>query len=333
MAIDAKISFANQLEKRLEAELTVESMAKLMKAVMETLDHFDMREIEWGDEQEKDDLVECYLAALRVSGKSAKTIDRYAYLIGKLQKWCGIPIRRITVYHIREWIAKEKDRGIADSTLEGYRETFTAFFNWLQRESLIDKNPAANLSVIKRRKKKKPILSDVEIEKLLTGCLTSKNPLRDRAIIQFLMTSGCRISEMTGLNRDDVDLNSLEVIVLGKGDTERRVYLSPVAGMALREYLEARTDGNPALFIGKGNRRLQPNGVRVMLNTLAKRVCVEQRVHPHKFRRTLATNLKRRGMQVEEIAAILGHDKLETTMQYVMLDDDDIKQTYRRKYA
>lgn len=329
MAIDAKISFMNQLSKKLESELTVESMSKLMKAVTETLDSFDMTERPCMVPEE-DDLLGCYFDALRVSGRSAKTIDQYNYVISRLIKHCGVPIRRINVYHIRDWFAKEKARGISDGTLESNREVFTAFFNWLQRESLIDKNPTVNLGVIKRRKKKKLTLSDVDIEKLLTACAETTNPLRDKAIVEFLMTSGCRISEMTNLNRDDVDLTRLEVVVTGKGDKERRVYLSPVAGMVLKEYLDARTDDNPALFIGLRKERFQPGGVRIMLLRIAKAAGIEQRVHPHKFRRTLATNLKRRGMQVEEIAAILGHDKLETTMEYVMLNDDDIKQTFRR---
>lgn len=332
MAIDAKISFANQLEKRLEAELTVESMNKLMRAVMETLDGFDMTEKPC-ENPEEDDLLACYVSALEVSGRSPKTIDQYTYVIGRLLRFCGVPIRRVTVYHIRDWFAKEKARGISDGTLESNRQVFIAFFNWLQRESLIEKNPTVNLSVIKKRKKKKQTLSDVEIERLLNSCSKFKTELRDRAIIQFLMTSGCRISEMTNLNRDDVDTTRLEVVVTGKGDKERRVYMSPVAGMVLKEYLDSRTDENPALFVGCRNERLKPGGVRIMLVKVAEAAGIEQRVHPHKFRRTLATNLKRRGMQVEEIAAILGHDKLETTMQYVMLDDEDIKQTYHRRYA
>ena len=328
MAIDAKVSFANQLEKALETELTVDSMNKVMKAVMETLDHFEMKEkLELDPDQ--DDLLDTYLAAISVQGLSQKTVDMYAYTLRRLLKFCGVPVRRVTVYHIRNFIAAEKARGISDGTLKTNRDHFNAFFNWLHRESLIDKNPMVNIGPIKCQKKKKQILSEVEIEKLTGKCIAFDAYLRNRAIVEFLRSTGCRVSEMVGLNRDAVDLQKLECVVLGKGNKERTVYLTPVAGMMLKEYLDERTDNNPALFIGCRGDRLLQNGVRIMLKKLADRAHVEH-VHPHKFRRTLATNLNRRGMPVEEVAAILGHEKLDTTMKYVVLNADDIKQAYRR---
>ena len=130
---------------------------------------------------------------------------------------------------------------------------------------------------------------------------------------------------------NDIDLAALEVTVLGKGNKERTVYLDQVTGMLIKEYLDQRTDDHPALFIGKGTDRLQPGGVRYMLCHLAENASVNH-VHPHKFRRTLATNLIRHGMPIQEVAAILGHDKLDTTMQYVVLDKSDVKNSYR-KYA
>ena len=136
---------------------------------------------------------------------------------------------------------------------------------------------------------------------------------------------------MTELNREDVDLDRMEAKVLGKGNKERRVYMSGVAAQALRVYLDEREDDVPALFINRYQDRWTPNGVRHMMTELAQRSGVEH-VHPHKFRRTLATNLIRHGMAIQEVAAILGHDKLDTTMKYVVLDDQMVKNSYR-KYA
>ena len=235
--------------------------------------------------------------------------------------------RSITVYHLRQYLAQEKARGIADSTLEGTRQVFSSYFNWLQREGLIQTNPTANLGAIKCAKKIKLTYSEIDIERLKFNC----KRLRDRAIVCFLKSTGCRISEMTQLNRDDIDLAALEVTVLGKGNKERTVYLDQVTGMLIDEYLKSRTDDHPALFIGKGTERLKPGGVRYMLRHLAERASVNH-VHPHKFRRTLATNLIRHGMPIQEVAAILGHDKLDTTMRYVVLDKSDVKNSYR-KYA
>ena len=148
-------------------------------------------------------------------------------------------------------------------------------------------------------------------------------------MLAFMLSTGCRISEMCQLNRDDVDLNTMECRVLGKGNKERIVFLDQVAAMLLREYLAQRTDDSPALFVGRLTNRLSPNGVRKMLSVISESSTVE-RVHPHKFRRTLATSLIRHGMPIQEVAAILGHDKLDTTMQYVIMDKTDVKNAYRR---
>lgn len=328
MAIDTKISFINRLEKKLEYVLTVKDMNAAMKAALETLEHYEMFE-RTEENPETDDLLQCYLAAIRVEGRSRKTVDRYTWVLGHLIRDSGVSVRNITVYHIRGWIAREAARGIQDSTLKGYREIFSAFFNWLHRENLIERNPMANIGPIKCKKKKRKPLSDVEMEKLCMNCSETKYPLRNRAIVEFLKATGCRISEVTELDRGQVDLQKLEVTVLGKGNKERKVYLTPVAGMVLKDYLDSREDENPALFTGRRKERLQPCGIRAMLNKLAEAAGVEN-VHPHRFRRTLATNMNRRGMPVEEVAAILGHEKLDTTMKYVALNDDDIKNAYRR---
>lgn len=325
MAMEAKIDFMREIEKTLADKVTVADMANIMSAITETLDGYDMRSVgKWNDEK-NDDLLTCYLSALSVENRSQKTIDRYKYVIGKMMDFVNVPTRQITVYHLRSYLAAEKERGISDQTLEGYREVYSAYFNWLQRENLIERNPTANLGAVKCAKKEKKIYTDIEIEKLNRCC----SSLRDRAIINFLSSTGCRISEMVELNRDSINLEALECVVHGKGDKERTVYLSEVSGMLISQYLSERKDLNPALFVGKRLERLKPGGVRAMLKVLADKAGVEH-VHPHKFRRTLATNLSRHGMQVQEVAKILGHEKIDTTMKYVVLNKDDIKSSYRR---
>lgn len=324
MAIEAKASFIDLIRKRLAPEVTAEAMPRILAGISEVLHDFEMEE-HAAEGLGTDDLLDQYLAALRVEGRSQKTIDQYAYVIERLIKGAGVPPGRITVHHIRAYLAKEQMRGIQEGTLEGNRQIFTAFFNWLQRENLIEKNPTANLGAIKRPKKQKKIYSEIEIEKLNQNC----SQVRDRAIIAFLEHTGCRVSEMTELNREDIDMEKLQCIVHGKGDKERKVYLRPVAGMLIREYLDGRKDDNPALFIGKTGERLQPGGVRIMLKRTAKRAGVEH-VHPHKFRRTLATEMTRHGAQIQDVAAILGHEKLDTTMKYVVMNDTDIENAYRR---
>ena len=323
MAIDAKMSLITQLENKLKTEITADSMNRVLRIVADVMEGFDIREIAVAEDQ--DDLLDCYISAMQVQGRSEKTLHRYRYIIEKMMAQVGVSTRRITVYHLRNYLAAMKAKGRQDSTLESERQVFSAYFNWLQRESLIDRNPTANLGSIKCAKKQKQIFSDIEMEKLRQNCKCK----RDRAILAFLASTGCRVSELTGLNREEVDLNGLQCVVHGKGNKERRVYLDGVTGMLLRAYLAERKDKCEALFVNRFGLRLNADGVREMLTRLAEVAGVEH-VHPHKFRRTLATNMARKGMPVQEIARILGHDKIDTTMEYVVLDDDDIRHQYRK---
>lgn len=326
MAIEAKAVLLKNLEQSLSTQITASDMSKVLSIVADKLAIFDVQQVD-NETNEKDDLLDAYVAAMQIQGRSEKTIERYTYIIKRMMEVVKVPTRSITVYHLRQYLAQEKSRGISDRTLEGNRQVFSAYFNWLQREGLIDGNPTANLGAIKYQKKIKMIYSDVDMERMKYSCAS----LRDRAIICFLRSTGCRISEMTQLNRDDIDLVNLECRVVGKGNKERTVYFDAVTGMLIREYLKQWTDLLPALFVGKGTERLKPGGVRYMMRDLQTKSSVEH-VHPHKFRRTLATNLIRHGMPIQEVAAILGHDKLDTTMQYVVLDKSDVKNAYR-KYA
>ena len=325
MAIDAKQSFLSQVEHKCADRLTVTDMSGLMSILSDLLQDFRMEELQRTGDNEPDDLLDSFVASMHVQGRSKMTIERYTYVIGRFMAFAGVPTRQVNVYHIRNWLAAEKKRGIQDSTLEGNRQVLSSYFGWLFRESLIEKNPVVNVGVIKVPKKKRKTYSEVDMEKLNQCCKT----IRDRAIINFLRSTGCRISEMTSLNRDAVDLDALECVVHGKGNKERTVYLDAVAGMILNEYLKSRKDTNPALFVGKGARRLEPGGVRAMLKELGKRAQVDH-VHPHKFRRTLATGLARHGMPIQQVASLLGHEKLDTTMKYVNIDSQDTKYEYRR---
>ena len=324
MAIDSKIDFMRQTERMLADSVTVSDMQKIMNVINDVLQGYEMRSIAvWSED--KDDLLSCYISAMSVQCRSEKTLERYSYIIKKLMEYIKVPTRQVTVYHLRSFLQKEKARGICDNTLEGYRQVYSAYFNWLQRESLIDRNPTANLGAIKVAKKEKQAYSETDMEKLNGGCRT----VRDRAIIHFLASTGCRISEMTELDRDMVDVDGLECIVHGKGNKERTVYLSEVAGMFMQEYLNSRTDDNPALFVGRRNERLTPGGVRAMLKELSRRTGVTN-VHPHRFRRTRATDLARHGMPIQEIAHLLGHEKIDTTMRYVVPDNEIVKSNFRR---
>jgi site-specific recombinase XerD len=325
MSIEAKAMLLKGMEQQLSTEITASDMNKVLSVLSDQLAVYELSQVE--REDCADDLLDAYTSALQIEGRSEKTIERYRYLIMKMMRDVKTPTRHITVYHLRQYLAREKARGISDRTLEGTRQVLNAYFNWLHRELLIDVNPVANLGAIKCQKKIRIIYSEVDIERMKFCCKT----IRDRAIVCFLLSTGCRVSEMTRLNRDDVDLINLECKVLGKGNKERTVFLDSVTGMLIRDYLTQRNDDSPALFINKRKRRLSAQGVRAMMVKLAKDSTVDH-VHPHKFRRTLATSLIRHGMPIQEVAMILGHEKIDTTMQYVVLDKTSVKNSYR-KYA
>lgn len=324
MAIEDKVLFVRTMETEISGMLTAEQTQRVLGIISNNLDGYELTTKQLTP-LEPDDLLDAYLSALRVQGRSANTIERYRYLIAKMMGNVRVPTRQITVYHLRSYLANEKARGISDRTLDGVRQVFSSYFNWLTREGLIRINPVSNLGTFKYKKKVKDVYSEVDIERMKLGCAN----LRDRAIVLFLATTGCRISEATRLNRDSIDFMNLECVVLGKGQKERTVYLSAFAAETIRKYLDQRTDNSDALFAGKRTCRITPAGIRKMLRELAKRMGITH-VHPHKFRRTLATNLIRHGMPIQEVASILGHDRLDTTMQYVVLNKQDVKNAYQR---
>lgn len=328
MSMADKQMFVKEFEGKVGDFLTVNQTAEVMRMIVEQLDGYELEAV-FTEEAANDseDLLKVYLEAKEIEGRSVKTIAMYRGVITRVMRDIKAPLRKITVYHLRSYLMTLRKKGNKDSSVESIREVLCAFFGWLHKEGLIEQNPCSNLSPVKCAKIVRLPYSDVEIEKIKESCST----VRDKAIVCFLLSTGCRISEMCALNRDDIDLTSGECIVHGKGNKERTVYINSVAMMFLRKYLGSRNDICKALFIGKGTERIAPGGVRFMLKGIEERSGVEN-VHPHRFRRTLATNLINRGMPIQEVAAILGHDKLDTTMKYVYIDGKSLKTAYQ-KYA
>lgn len=329
MSIASRTQLTRELAQVIGHYVNADQMDEIMAAVSEQLGKFsvDLDVQCSGSDSETEDLLQAFLSAKQVEGRSPKTIARYEYILKRALKQIGVPIREISVYHLRKFLADEKARGIADSTLDGIREVLSSLFGWIHKEGLIRMDPTANLGTIKVQKKVRKPYSQTDIERLKENCKTS----RDKAIVCILLSTGCRISEVCGLDRDDLDFLNKEVTVLGKGNKERTVFLDDICIMCLTRYLSERKDDNPALFIGKRRERLEPGGVREMLRVLAQKAGVEN-VHPHRFRRTLATNLIDHGMELQNVSQILGHEKLDTTMRYIYTSKGELKNQYR-KYA
>lgn len=321
-----KCMFMDGVIDRLKEVLTGAQIDAVMAAMSDEIKGFDVARVHGGELSDGDmDMFEAFLSAKALEGRSDKTIRRYRYELGRMLPALGAPIERVSVHHLRRYLSDKKAEGVSDSTLEGTRNIMSGFFGWLHKEGLIQRNPCVNLGVIKCSKVQRLPFSSTDIERMREAC----DSLRDRAIVSFLLSTGCRVSEAVALNVSDMDFASKQSKVFGKGKKERTVYMDDVTVMLIRRYLGERKDDSPALFIGRGTERMTENGIRRMLKRLEASSGVID-VHPHRFRRTLATNLINHGMSIQEVAAILGHESIDTTMTYVFTEQARVKSTYMR---
>ena len=325
MPILDKTMLLEEITKRLNDYVPANTVSRIIEDATEVMRGFDVVTLTAGEDKDGEDLVRLFLEAKAIEGRSQGTINLYQTHLKHLQAAIDVPLKNVTVYHLRSYLMAEKDRGLSPATIETKRSTFSAFFGWLHAEGLIQRNPTTNLATVKQPKEVRRPFSPVEIERLRDN---AKTP-RDIALIETLLSTGCRVSEICSVNRDDLDLRSMKLTVTGKGNKQRTVYIDEVTAMRVKAYLKTRTDFSPALFVGKGSDRLTPCGIRYILNEIASRAGVEN-CHPHRFRRTLATNLIDHGMSVQEVAAVLGHDKLDTTMRYVYVNQRNVETAYRR---
>lgn len=267
-----------------------------------------------------------FIATKRIEGIADSTLQRYFDENLKLIQFLNKPLSEVTTYDLRFYLSYRREQGkISNRTLDGMRRCYSSFFTWLNAEGLINRNPCAALAQIKSRKTVKKPYSATEMEKMRKAC----NSIRDLALLDFLYCTGCRVSEVARLNITDIDFDRMECTVLGKGNKERTVYLSEVAAMHLQEYLQARDDDNEALFCGKGSARLGKCGIESIVKKLGHKAGVEN-AHPHRYRRTLATNLLDRGMNIQDVAEILGHADLKTTQIYCYISQKNVQAAYRK---
>ncbi|KAI4439009.1 Tyrosine recombinase XerC [Schaedlerella arabinosiphila] len=273
-------------------------------------------------------LIKKYIATKRLEGKSEKTIKRYLPEIERMVDYINKRIPDITSFDLRFYLAMYKEnRKISNRTLENMRKTLSSFFTWLHDEGLIPYNPAKSLAKIKYEKIVKKPFTAIDREKIKNACTS----IRDLALTEFLYATGLRVSEVSSLNIDDIDFILREGIVIGKGSKERRFYMSEVCSLYLKKYLQSRTDTNPALFVSTKApfNRLKKEGIEVSVRKIGTLAKVEN-VHPHRFRRTLATDLVKKNVPIQDVAEILGHSDLRTTQVYVSLDYATIKYNYNK---
>lgn len=321
----AKQQLIYDIEQHLKDTLTVTQMERMQTALLSVLCDYEVsRSAATNAAEASEDLLQMFLDAKTIEGRSQKTIDRYRYIMNQFFHTENVTAQATNINHIRAYLMREKRRGIADSTIAGYRDVFNSFFGWLVNEGLIRKNPCANVGTIKQEKVLRKPYSQTEIQMLLIGCKTPK----ERTIINFLLSTGCRVSEMCNIKVADIDLSSRSCIVYGKGKKERSVYFNEKTVETLNEYLK----GYKGKYLFQHPYQEKPittGRIRVILQEIGERAEIDN-VHPHRFRRTLATDMINNEVPIQEVAAILGHEKIDTTMKYVYQTPERTKKTYER---
>lgn len=278
-----------------------------------------------------EEYLQMFLNAKKIEGCSERTVQYYQVTIKHFLRAIDTKVQKISTEEIRRYLVDYQ--GINDcskTTVDNIRRNISSFFSWLEEEDYILKSPMRRIHKIKATQVVKTIISDEEIEKLRGSCQHA----RDLAIIDLLYSTGIRVGELVRLNRKDINFNDRECIVLGKGDKERKVYFDAKAKIHLQEYLKMRSDDNDALLVtlDAPHVRLKISGVEIRLRNLGKQAKVE-RIHPHKFRRTMATRAIDKGMPVEQVQKLLGHSQIDTTMQYAIVNQSNVKESHRRYIA
>ncbi len=330
--ITLKEQLINDIMQYLAGKLPEEHASDLQLYLYHKLADYDVTEkctdVAIRDEKVYMDYLYMYLASLRMAGRSEKTIEHYKLQLSMMLHALEKPVGEITTEDLFTYLAQCKAiRQVGNRYLNNKRICFNSFFGWLQKKKHIIYNPASGLDQIHYEKKVKKPYSDEEREILRCACKKE----RDLALIELLYSTGMRVGELVRLNRQDIHWDTMDCIVFGKGAKEREVYLNASACYHLKKYLMSRTDSNPALFVSSKapHLRLAEHGVRQVLQRLGIRAGVEK-VHPHRFRATAATNALNRGMPVQDVQALLGHEDIGTTMIYCTVARDNVRAAHKR---
>ena len=307
--------------------LNISQMKKLQEVLLQHLAENAKKQ----DDIENEEYLRLFLEAKKIEGCSERTLKYYRVTVEHMLRHILTPIRKMTTEEIRTYLVEyQKINNCRTVTIYNVRRNMSSFFSWLEEEDYILKSPMKRIHKIKTKTVVKSTISDEDIEKLRDQCTET----RDLAMIDLLYSTGIRVGELVNLNISDVDLEQRECIVYGKGDKERRVYFDAKAKIHLQNYLDSREDVNPALFVtlDAPHERLQISGVEIRVRKLGRRLGLE-RIHPHKFRRTMATRAIDKGMPIEQVQKILGHSKIDTTMQYAIVNQTNVKISHQKFIA
>ncbi len=323
-----KEKLIDDIQRRMLPYLNNEQLVQLKEALGKALQGVMVSEDESAPKSEEHDSLEAFITAKRIEGCSEKTLDYYRNTIEAMTSGIGKTAQQITTDDLRKYLTNyQVQRKSSKVTIDNIRRILSSFFSWLEDEDFIVKSPVRRIHKVKTAKVVKETYTDEALELMRDNCTS----VRDLAIIDLLASSGVRVGEMVALNREDIDFSERECVVFGKGSKERLVYFDARTKIHLQNYLDSRADSNPALFVSlkAPHERLMIGGIETRLRELGQRLNL-QKVHPHKFRRTMATTAIDKGMPIEQVQQLLGHQKIDTTMHYAMVKQQNVKLAHRK---
>ena len=273
--------------------------------------------------------MDMFISAKRIEGCSERTLAYYKATIEHMLSIIVMPLRQVQTDDLRAYLSEYQSiNNCSKTTVDNIRRNLSSFFSWLEAEDYIIKSPIRRIHKIRTGSKVKETLSEECIEKLRDSCLQ----IRDLAMIDLLYSTGIRVGELVNLNINDINFEERECIVYGKGNKQRKVYFDAKTKVHLKRYLEQRSDYSEALFVTLDSpfERLKISGVEIRLRKLGRLASLDQSVHPHKFRRSMATRAIDKGMPIEQVQKLLGHQQIDTTMHYAMVNQSNVKISHRK---
>lgn len=317
-----------EIEQKMASILNNEQKEKLKEVLLYTFYNIEVTSIKDELVEDTTDYTKMFIAAKRIEGCSERTLNYYETTIKTMVEKLSKKVNSIETEDLRNYLSEyQAKNNCSKVTIDNVRRILSSFFAWLEDEDYIMKSPVRRIHKVKATQTVKETYTDEELEEMRDACIE----IRDLAMVDFLASTGVRVGELVNLDRVDIDMQERSCVVLGKGGKEREVYFDARTKIHLQNYLNTRTDNNPALFVSllRPYDRLKISGVEIRLRELGKRINIKK-IHPHKFRRTMATKAIDKGMPIEQVQVLLGHRKIDTTLQYAMVNQNNVRNSHKR---
>lgn len=317
-----------EIEQKMASILNNEQKEKLKEVLLYTFYNIEVTSIKDELVEDTTDYAKMFIAAKRIEGCSERTLNYYETTIKTMVEKLSKKVNSIETEDLRNYLSEyQAKNNCSKVTIDNVRRILSSFFAWLEDEDYIMKSPVRRIHKVKATQTVKETYTDEELEEMRDACVE----IRDLAMVDFLASTGVRVGELVNLDRVDIDMQERSCVVLGKGGKEREVYFDARTKIHLQNYLNTRTDNNSALFVSllRPYDRLKISGVEIRLRELGKRINIKK-IHPHKFRRTMATKAIDKGMPIEQVQVLLGHRKIDTTLQYAMVNQNNVRNSHKK---